>query len=43
VVVWAKAGAYYTIRGGAVHKMGRQLAIGYGTAWNDVQRVKQGL
>ena len=25
-----------------MHPMSKQLGIGYGTAWNDVQRVKAG-
>jgi DNA invertase Pin-like site-specific DNA recombinase len=30
-------------QGLSIHQMSTQLGIGYGTAWNYVQRVKQGL
>lgn len=29
------------IQGLSIHQMSQQLGIGYGTAWNDVQRVKE--
>ena len=40
--VQARLGELYT-QGLSVHQMSRQLGIGYGTTWNYVQRVKQGL
>jgi DNA invertase Pin-like site-specific DNA recombinase len=40
--VQARIGELYT-RGLSIHQMSQQLEIGYGTAWNYVQRVKQGL
>jgi transposase len=29
-------------QGLSIHQIGKQLGIGYGTAWNYVQRVKAG-
>jgi len=29
-------------QGLSIHQIGKQLGIGYGTAWNYVQRVKTG-
>jgi DNA invertase Pin-like site-specific DNA recombinase len=40
--VQARIGELYT-QGVSIHQMSQQLGIGYGTAWNYVQRVKQGL
>jgi DNA invertase Pin-like site-specific DNA recombinase len=40
--VQARLGELYT-QELSIHQMSRQLGIGYGTAWNHVQRVKQGL
>jgi DNA invertase Pin-like site-specific DNA recombinase len=40
--VQARIGELYT-QGLSIHQMSQQLGIGYGTAWNYVQRVKQGL
>jgi len=40
--VQTRLGELYT-QGLSIHQMSRQLGIGYGTTWNYVQRVKQGL
>jgi DNA invertase Pin-like site-specific DNA recombinase len=40
--VQARIGELYT-QGLSIHQMSQQLGIGYGTAWNYVQRVKQAL
>jgi DNA invertase Pin-like site-specific DNA recombinase len=40
--VQARIEELYT-QGLSIHQMSQQLGIGYGTAWNDVQRLKERL